>query len=236
MCQSHHIRLSVVYMIGLFWLSYTYSRALWGHLTCLIWQSHVYSPKQQLALEMHTWPASHVIWLIYMWHASCIYDMTRWSVTQIIHIRNDLHMWHASFIHDMTHSYVICLIHVWCDPFLCDMTRACETWLICLWHELIHVTWLIHIYIATLLTTPTHAHVNTHPQKNGTEPQHIHSLLFQLTHLHASLHSSFFFGADMGGSVLKEMCTGPSYPNSAALCVAWRWGAFKCVAVCCSVV
>ena len=52
----------------------------------------------------------------------------------------------------------------------------------------------------------------------------MHAVLFQLTHLHASLHS-FVFDADMGGSLLKETCTGPLYPKSAALCVA----------VCCSV-
>ena len=148
---------------------------------------------------------SYVTCLIHTWHASFICDMPHLYMTWLIHVRHKLfiydmtysymtcliHTWHDSFIRDMTHSYVTCLIHVWRDPFLCDMTRSCETWLICLWHELIHVTWLIHIYIATASTTPTHAHVNTHPQKDSTEPQHIHSLLFQLTHLHASLHSLF---------------------------------------------
>ena len=81
-------------------------------------------------------------------------------------------MWHASSMCARPHSYVKWLIHIWHHSFICDMPDSYVKWLIhmshdsfivtsriCLWHELIHVTWLIHLYI------PTHFFINHSPSR-----------------------------------------------------------------------
>ena len=139
----------------------------------------------------------------------------------------------------MPHSYMTCLIHMWHASFIYDMTRTCVKSLIYLWHDLIHVTWLIHKYIPTNFFI-NHTHPRTHNHTTDKKNWHrttTHSFSSVPIDTSARLPAfTFCCGADMGGTLLKETCTGHSYPKSAALCVASRWGAFKCVAVCCSVV
>jgi len=73
----------------------------------------------------------YVTWLIDMWHATFMCDMTHWYVTWLIHMRHDSFMCDVGAAHgmcDMTHSYVTWLIHMW------------------RWSSTRYMTWLMHMW------------------------------------------------------------------------------------------
>ena len=68
-------------------------------------------------------------------------------------------------------------------------------------------------YIMHFFEKRTRTHTHTFKNNRATGPKRVRLLLFQFTHLHLFLHSSFFFsfffGADKKGAFLKEACRGP---------------------------
>jgi len=109
------------------WMSHvTYERVMsYMNESCHVWMSHV-TKKPPCGSNFLSAPAT---WLIHMWHASSMRDMTHPCVTWLIHV------WHDSSICDMTHPCVTWLIHMWHDSSMCDMTHPYVTWLIHVWHD-----------------------------------------------------------------------------------------------------
>jgi len=69
---------------------------------------------------------------------------SRWDVTLLNHMSNDLlmtrlicliRMWHVANICGATPSYVTWPIHMGNDAFICDMTHSNVTWRIHMWHD-----------------------------------------------------------------------------------------------------
>jgi len=90
-------------------------------------------------------------------------------------------MLHDPFTCDMTHLCVSWLIHMRHASFICDMTHAYMTRIIYLWHELIHVSRLIHTYIPTLFFIPG--------KKAVTQGQKV--FIFCCSNLHICTYLSF---------------------------------------------
>jgi len=94
---------------------------------CLTWLVHIYSCDLNwfCALTRGLFGyrivmcvcAVFVIWLIPVWHDSCMCASWLSYVTWLIHA------WHDSFICDMTHSCVTWLIHMWHNSFICNVNR-----------------------------------------------------------------------------------------------------------------
>ena len=220
LCMSHDSYIHTL-TLNYFWTAVTHTHTPQSPTRTRVWHTPVYTPQKNMAQKQKAFFFFCPNPRICMHPCICFLNVTHWYATWICGT------W-CTWMHQVRH-----------DSFMCHSTLSCVIPLICLWHELIHVTRVIHTYITTHLCfqPQSHTHSHRHPvhtqQKKKWRDQNAHTprtytpktkqwhwtkISFSSSVLiHASARTPvfhFFVGADMEGSSLKETYNEPQFKRA----------------------